>query len=89
MIIGMVKDKDISAVLELLPKDANYYFCQAAIPRALDANILAEKARSIGLNGEVIVNVNEAIQHARKQASADDVIFIGGSTFVVAEIDGL
>lgn len=89
MIIGMVKDKDISAVLELLPKEANYYFCQASIPRALDANTLAEKARSIGLKGEVIANVNEAIQQARAQASADDVIFIGGSTFVVAEIEGL
>lgn len=89
MIIGMVKDKDITGVLRLLPKDANYYFCQAAIPRALDANILAEKARSIGLKGDVVANVNEAIQHARAQASADDVIFIGGSTFVVAEIEGL
>lgn len=89
MIIGMVKDKDISGVLELLPKDANYYFCQAAIPRALEANTLAEKARSIGLKGEVIANVNEAIQHALAQASAEDVIFIGGSTFVVAEIEGL
>ena len=89
MIIGMVKDKDISGVLALLPKDANYYFCQAAIPRAMDANTLAEKARSVGLQGEVIANVNEAIQHARTQASADDVVFIGGSTFVVAEIEGL
>lgn len=89
MIIGMVKDKDISGVLLLLPKEANYYFCQAAIPRALDANTLAEQARALGLKGEVIANVNEAIQHARAKASAEDVIFIGGSTFVVAEIDGL
>ena len=89
MIIGMVKDKDISGVLQLLPKDANYYFCQAAIPRALNANLLAEQARALGLKGEVIANVNEAIQHARAKASAEDVIFIGGSTFVVAEIDGL
>ncbi|MFD1003076.1 bifunctional folylpolyglutamate synthase/dihydrofolate synthase [Ohtaekwangia kribbensis] len=89
MVIGMVKDKDISGVLELLPKEANYYFCQASIPRALEAGILAEKARSTGLKGEVIANVNEAIQRARAKASAEDVIFIGGSTFVVAEIDGL
>ncbi len=89
MVIGMVKDKDISGVLELLPKEANYYFCQASIPRALEAGILAEKARSTGLKGEVIANVNEAIQRARAKASAEDVIFIGGSTFVVAEIEGL
>lgn len=89
MVIGMVKDKDISGVLELLPKDANYYFCQASIPRALDAGILAEKARGIGLKGEVIANVNDAIHQARARASADDVIFIGGSTFIVAEIEEL
>lgn len=89
MIIGMVKDKDISGVLQLLPKEANYYFCQAAIPRALDANTLAAQARALGLKGEVMPNVNEAIQQARAKAAAEDVIFIGGSTFVVAEIEGL
>ena len=89
MIIGMVKDKDISGVLQLLPKNANYYFCQAAIPRALDANTLAAQARAQGLKGEVTPDVNEAMEQARAKASAEDVIFIGGSTFVVAEIDGL
>jgi dihydrofolate synthase / folylpolyglutamate synthase len=89
VIIGMVKDKDISGVLQLLPKDANYYFCQANIPRALDAVALAEQAGKFGLNGVVIPNVNDAIAQAKLTATTDDVIFIGGSTFIVAEIEGL
>src|SRR4029079_7821650 len=89
MVIGVVKDKDISTVLQLLPKDAYYYFCQSDIPRALDANVLAEQAGMLGLKGEVIRDVNEAIRHAERAASKNDMIFIGGSTFVVAEIDDL
>jgi len=89
MVIGMVKDKDISAVLQLLPKDANYYFCQANLPRALDADTLARQARANGLKGEVIPDVNEAIRKAQLKARAEDMIFIGGSTFVVAEIEQL
>ena len=86
MIIGMVKDKDISKVLELLPKEAHYYFCQSRIPRALPAHELQTKANSFGLRGEVIPDVNEAINKAKINSSVDDMIFIGGSTFVVAEI---
>lgn len=89
MVLGMVKDKDISKILSLLPKDANYYFCQANIPRAMEAKALKEQALIFGLYGEVIPDVNEAIQRAKENASQDDFIFIGGSTFVVAEIDGL
>jgi len=89
IVIGMVKDKDISTVLQLLPHDAYYYFCQANIPRAMEAELLAEKAAAFGLRGEVIRNVNEAIREAERKATGDDVIFIGGSTFVVAEIDNL
>jgi len=89
MVIGMVKDKDITAVLHLLPKDANYYFCQANLPRALNADVLAMQAKALGLRGEVIPDVNEAIRQAQVKARADDMIFIGGSTFVVAEIDQL
>ncbi len=89
IVLGMVKDKDISNVLSLLPQDAAYYFCQAQIPRALDASLLAERAREFNLHGVVEPDVNNAIQKAMEGASADDFIFIGGSTFVVAEIESL
>lgn len=89
MVIGMVQDKDISKILNLLPKEANYVFCNAQIPRAMPADQLAEKAFSLGLKGEIIPNVNNALNFARKNAGSDDMIFVGGSTFVVAEIDEL
>ncbi len=89
MVIGMVKDKDISGVLSLLPKEAYYLFCQAKLPRAMDANELFGKAKSVGLTGSVEPDVNRALHIAMEMAGRDDMIFIGGSTFVVAEIDGL
>ncbi len=89
MVVGMVQDKDISKILALLPKEARYIFCQAQIPRALAADQLAAKASEVGLNGKVIPNVNEAYNFARKNAGQDDLIFVGGSTFVVAEIEDL
>jgi dihydrofolate synthase/folylpolyglutamate synthase len=89
IVLGMVKDKDITEVLALLPKQADYYFCQAKIPRAMDAAHLAEKALAAGLQGRAIPDVNEAKRTALKNASSDDLIFIGGSTFVVAEIEEL
>ncbi len=89
MVIGMVNDKDISKVLDLLPKDASYIFCQANLPRAMDARQLASKAIEKGLMGQVIPRVSEAVEFARKNAGSDDLIFIGGSTFVVAEIEDL
>lgn len=89
MVIGMVNDKDISKVLDLLPLEASYIFCQASIPRAMDADELASKAREKGLKGQVIPKVMDALEFARKNASPDDLIFIGGSTFVVAEIENL
>lgn len=89
MVIGMVKDKDISAILQLLPQNANYYFCQANIPRAMEAGLLAREAAAHGLRGKVIRDVNEAVKEAEHNASKNDLIFIGGSTFVVAEIDNL
>jgi dihydrofolate synthase/folylpolyglutamate synthase len=88
-VFGMVKGKDAKAILELLPKTAYYFFCEAKIPRALDAVALFELAQSNGLRGEVIADVNEAIEHAKKVAAPNDMIFIGGSTYVVAEIDNL
>lgn len=86
---GMVRDKDIRPILTLLPKDAVYYFCQANIPRAMDADVLRQEAAALGLQGEVIRDVNEAKRAALAVATADDFIFIGGSTFVVAEIEEL
>jgi dihydrofolate synthase/folylpolyglutamate synthase len=88
-VIGMVKEKDASAVLRQLPADARYYFCQADIPRAMPADLLAKAAASFGLAGVIIPDVNEAIRAASLNAAKDDLVFIGGSTFVVAEIDGL
>jgi len=89
MVIGMVNDKDISKVLDLLPKEATYIFCQASIPRAMDAYELERKGNEKGLIGQVISKVTDALEFARKNASPDDLIFIGGSTFVVAEIENL
>ena len=86
---GMVKDKDISQILNLLPRDAKYYFCAAKIPRAMSASTLSEMACLHGLKGIVEEDVNKAFQLARKSAGPSDFIFIGGSTFVVAEIDEL
>jgi len=86
---GMVNDKDPGRVLALLPKNAHYYFCQAKIPRAMNAAELKEKASAYQLEGEIVEDVNRAIEQARKNSASDDMIFIGGSTFVVAEIDNL
>ena len=86
MVIGMVGDKDVSAILELLPKDANYIFCQPHIPRALSVHDLFNKAAQYSLKGQKIQNPLDALVEARKQAKQNDLIFVGGSTFVVAEI---
>jgi dihydrofolate synthase/folylpolyglutamate synthase len=88
-VLGMVKDKDVSTILNLLPRDATYYFCQASIPRAMPANELQQKALQAGLRGVVITNVNAAISEARANSTPTDLILIGGSTFVVAEIENL
>lgn len=89
LILGFVNDKDINGILDLLPKDAIYIFCQASIMRAMPASELERLASSKGLSGIIMSDVNEAIAYARQKSSDDDVIFIGGSTFVVAEIDEL
>lgn len=89
IVLGCVKDKDLQAVLSLLPKEAYYFFCQAKIPRALDAKELMKQSVAVGLTGEVIYDVNQAIRMAKERSGKDDFIFIGGSTFVVAEIDEL
>jgi dihydrofolate synthase/folylpolyglutamate synthase len=89
MVFGMVKGKDTASVLALLPKDAYYFFCQPKIPRALEAPLLLEQAGKYHLKGEVMTDINKAIHCARTKATREDMIFIGGSTFVVAEIENL
>ncbi|MCD4680367.1 MAG: bifunctional folylpolyglutamate synthase/dihydrofolate synthase [Bacteroidales bacterium] len=85
-VYGTVKDKSTSGIMKLLPKDAIYYFCKADIPRALDQHQLFKLASSSGLKGEAYPSVEDALNSARSRAKKDDLIFIGGSTFVVAEI---
>ncbi len=85
-VIGMVSDKDIAGVLNLLPRNAIYYFTKASIPRALDEQQLMKMAAFFSLKGKAYSTVANAFKAARENAVADDLIFIGGSTFVVAEV---
>jgi len=85
-VFGMVNDKNAGAILRLLPKDARYYFCKADIPRGLDQEELACQAAEAGLTGVAYSSVKAAYRAARKEAGRDDLVFIGGSTFVVAEV---
>jgi dihydrofolate synthase/folylpolyglutamate synthase len=85
-VIGMVNDKDISKVLSMLPTDATYYFCRPDIPRGLEAESLKHQAESLSLHGKIYANVKEAYLSAQKAAQKDDLVFVGGSTFVVAEV---
>ena len=86
IIFGMVKDKDISAVLRQLPRNAVFYFTQASIPRALPADELTKKASAFGLKGKSYSSVGEAYQAATKEANPNDFIYIGGSSFIVSDI---
>jgi dihydrofolate synthase/folylpolyglutamate synthase len=85
-VFGVVNDKDLDEILPLFPKNAVYYFCKPNIPRGLDAKILEQKSIEFGLTGKVYNSVSEAYESAKKNATATDFIYIGGSTFVVAEI---
>lgn len=86
MVIGFVKDKDISSILAMLPKDAIYYFTEPQLERALPAAELAERSAEFGLQGQTIINVLDALETAKTGAAQSDLIFVGGSTFVVAEV---
>jgi len=86
VVLGVVNDKDLDEILPLFPKKAIYYFCKPNIPRGLDVLILKQKATSFELKGEVYNSVSEAYQKALKNAEITDFIYVGGSTFVVAEI---
>jgi dihydrofolate synthase/folylpolyglutamate synthase len=87
IVTGMVKDKDIEAVLKLLPTSASYYFTQSHIPRALPATELAQKGKALQLNGDYFENVNSALAAAKKNASQQDLILVIGSVFLVAEVN--
>ena len=86
IVIGFVNDKDINSILKMLPEDATYYFTQAAIQRALNCSELKGLAASTGLKGECYETVENAYRAALKKCSPDDLLFIGGSTFVVADL---
>ncbi len=86
IVLGFVSDKDLSGVLPLFPANATYYFTKASVQRALDEKILKEKASFYGLKGESYPTVGLAFDAAKINACTDDLIFIGGSTFVVAEV---
>jgi dihydrofolate synthase/folylpolyglutamate synthase len=85
IVFGMVNDKDINYILPALPKNAIYYFCKANIPRALDPQEIKTKAQEFGLNGKVYPTVKRAYNSAKRAAKRNDLVFVGGSTFVVAE----
>jgi len=86
IVLGVVDDKNLETILPLFPKDATYYFCKPNIIRGLDVTILKEKASKFNLIGNEYSSVNKAYKKAKKNASTNDLIYIGGSTFVVAEI---
>lgn len=85
LVIGFVNDKDVSHILEMMPDKARYIFTQASIPRAMDAVELAQRASAAGLAGIIIPDVASAVERARREAGENGTVFIGGSTYVVAE----
>ena len=86
IVLGFVSDKNIRQLLSLFPHDASYYFTRASIPRAMDAVELQIIAREASLQGNPYNTVREALDAAKQNAGPDDLIFVGGSTFVVADI---
>jgi len=85
-VFGTVNDKNLGAILKLLPKDAIYYFCKPNIERGLDGDKLEQEAHKFNLKGHTYSSVNKAFNMAKSNAKSEDLIFIGGSTFVVAEV---
>jgi dihydrofolate synthase/folylpolyglutamate synthase len=85
VVFGMVNDKDITSVLAMLPRQAVYYFTRASVERALNEKTLAREAASFGLKGNTFEDVSTAINAAKENADENDFIFIGGSSFIVAD----
>lgn len=86
IVFGVVNDKDLTDVWTLLPQKATYYFCKPDVPRGLDADLLMKQFHAKGYRGSAYNSVNQALTEAKNQANSKDLIFVGGSTFVVAEI---
>lgn len=86
IVLGMVNDKDVAALLKLMPRHATYYFCSPDIPRGLKSELLQKEAASLGLKGKSYKSVRRALSRAEEAAGKNDVIYVGGSTFVVAEV---
>lgn len=87
IVLGVVNDKDLPSILEFFPKMGHYYFCKPDIPRGLDADILQKEGERFGLFGDVYPSVQKAYEAALSKAWENDFIYIGGSTFVVAEME--
>ncbi len=85
-VMGFVRDKDLNEILPLLPRDAHYIFTQAKSDRAIAAEELQQRAAAYQLTGEVVADVKEALAHAKRLATTDDMVFVGGSTYVVGEV---
>ena len=89
LVLGFVNDKNVAEILSMFPSDAQYVFCQSKVPRAMPLATLKTLTSNIGIEGEAVADVNDALHYARQQAGPDDLIFVGGSTFVVAELNDL
>lgn len=86
LVLGFVKEKNLALILPLFPGEASYYFCRPDIPRGLDAGVLQDRAAAFNLEGQAYRSVREALNAALQAAELDDLIFVGGSTFIVAEV---
>jgi len=86
VVLGLSSDKDAGAMVSLLPAKARYYFCHAGIPRAMDATRLAMLAAGEGRHGDIYPSVKTACRAALEQARRDDLVFVGGSLFTIAEV---
>lgn len=86
MVFGTVNDKEIDKILELLPNNATYYFVKASVPRALESDVLQTSASKFKLKGEAFQSVEMGLKAAKKAYKKGDLIFVGGSTFVVGDL---
>lgn len=89
MVLGFVQDKNVADLLKLIPVETRITFCQPSVPRAMKLEHVKTIAEGLGIQANYILDINEAIEAVTAQANADDLIFVGGSTFVVAELNGL
>jgi len=85
-VLGFVNDKHLDSILQLFPHQGQYYFTRANIPRALDQHELAKTGASFGLKGQAYASPQKALEAARKNAAGQDIIYVGGSTFLVSEL---